>query len=266
MRIVTNIFILIVLVIATVPASASNGGWEWVRPDKVHELMKEGSGLWLIDVRGPIQFGTVHIEGAMNITPLDLKYRNYPKKKLFILVDTSPGQRMARESAELLVRKGHTNVFVLAGGLSEWELAGLPVIREGEFSPYFVTAKELVWALDNDVSMKVLDVRDESARGSGSIAASQPVAGKNMEERLSTLRARLAGSGSLSEKLRGGGPVVLISSASGDADEMARLLALELGMDVRYLQGGYEAYVVQVTGRSGEKKTVGQCPTCPLAK
>jgi rhodanese-related sulfurtransferase len=265
MRRLAGIFLILAgLVLAALPAAAQRVGWDWVQPDRVYALLQEGSGVWLVDVRGQVQYEQVHIEGAMNISPLELKYRNYPAQKVFVLVDSTPGQKSAREVAQALVLKGHTNVHVLAGGLPAWELAGLPVVREGEFEAYGVTAGELSWALTNKAAVRVFDVSNIKGLGGAVVPGSKNVTGESRKELVENLRALIAGSGSLSEKLRPSETIVLVSAAAGDARELAREMTLGLNKDVRYLMGGYESYQAQVEGRTGEKKTIGQCPTCPL--
>ncbi len=266
MRKLTITLTFVVFLIASVCAHAAGVQWNWVQPSKVYEMMKEGSGLWLVDIRGERPYENVHVEGSMNISSLDLKYKNYPKQKLFVIIDASPGQVQARNTAAILIEKGYSNVYVLSGGLPAWELAGLPVVRTGSLEPFAVTPRELERALEDSAAVRVYDVRDAGAYASSRIEGSIPVGGTTEAEKLEELRKLIAGSGSLSERLKGADTVVLVSSASGNAREMARTMYTELKKDVRYLSGGYEAYVAHKYGRTGETKTVGQCPTCPVAE
>src|SRR5689334_19737135 len=95
-------------------------GWQWIAPQRVHGLVKEGSSLWIVDVRNPAAFEQGHIEGALNI-PVDLlKVKNLPKGKLIVLGDDSLGLKNARNAAEILAKKGCDKVFILEGGIPAW--------------------------------------------------------------------------------------------------------------------------------------------------
>jgi rhodanese-related sulfurtransferase len=264
------VWILITLLSLTASLAFSSeaqaGGWEWVQAERVYSLLEEGSGVWLVDVRSPLEFEKVHIEGAMSISLLDLKYRNYPKRKVYVLLDSSLGQKAAQEAADVLIEKGHTNVYVLMGGVCTWEIAGLPVVRSGSFEPYMVTTDELQWAFENKVFLKVYHVGEKSTSGDFDMPGIHQVSGKNSSELIENLQGMISGGGSLSDKLKPYETVVLVSSAQEEVKSLARDLSIRLKKDVRYLQGGYEAYEIEVNGRSGEKQTVGQCPTCKSAQ
>ena len=95
----------------------------------------EGSGCCLVDVRTPVEFGSVHVEGATNV-PLDqLESRlhevaGHAGDRRLVLVCRS-GQR-AQKALEILERRTDLRPEVLEGGVEAWERAGLPVVRGAE--------------------------------------------------------------------------------------------------------------------------------------
>ena len=258
-----GLILVICLLLVSSPAFSGERGWEWIKPDRVYNLLLEGSGMWLVDVRNSSQFEQSHIEGAVNISVLNLKYRNYPKGKLFVLGGGSPGQREAREAADVLVEKGYMNVYVLEGGITGWRLEELPMVSSGEYKAMGVTARELDWALKNNVPLKVFDLRGETENEQGAVPGSQSISGGNSNERLDSLRGILEKEPSQAKRLAGLETVVLVFSASEDAERFTEKVSFGLKKDVRYLLGGYEAYAA--LGRTGIRKVSksGDGQTCP---
>lgn len=81
----------------------------------------------IVDVRTPEEFGKGSLPGARNV-PADKvgeKLRDVKKDKPLIVVCAS-GSRAGRVAAQLRA-SGFGEVYVLAGGLSAWRDAGLPV-------------------------------------------------------------------------------------------------------------------------------------------
>ena len=95
----------------------------------------EGSGCCLVDVRTPVEFGSVHVEGATNV-PLDQLASRLDEVvahaggRRVVLVCRS-GQR-AQKALEILERRTDLRPEVLEGGVEAWERAGLPVVRGAE--------------------------------------------------------------------------------------------------------------------------------------
>lgn len=236
--------------------------WQWIDGQRVHDKMKEGSGLWLIDVRSAADYEAVHIEGSVNIPSDALAHKKFPAKKTLILVDDSLGQKSARLAAEALVNQGQEQVSVLEGGLPSWKSEGLPLVESKTFVRG-VTADELKWALAQAVSMKLYDVRDQQAREKGKLQNSEMVKGKTVQDRIEKLKKMLASgtkSKDLATRMKKPQPVVLVFSASDDAEGYVRTVVQGTNMDVRYLIGGYEA---TISDKLRGQQTTGACPTCP---
>ena len=85
----------------------------------------------LLDVRTPMEYREVHIEGAL-LVPLDeLRPDEFVRQHQQVesCVVICRGGSRARKAAEKLVSAGLSGVAVLEGGMQAWEGAGLPVRR-----------------------------------------------------------------------------------------------------------------------------------------
>ena len=94
-----------------------------ISPYELQRLRQEGQTLTLIDVRTPVEFEQLHVEGACLI-PLD---QLAPQETPLCIICRS-GNR-SRAACEKLLASGHPNVMNLEGGVLAWEKAGLPVVR-----------------------------------------------------------------------------------------------------------------------------------------
>jgi rhodanese-related sulfurtransferase len=104
-----------------------------ITPRELQELRKGGRPVDLIDVRTPVEFREVRVEGARSV-PLDrldaqavLTARNGDASRPLFVICRS-GSR-ARQACERLLAAGCPNVVVVEGGTVAWEQAGLPVVR-----------------------------------------------------------------------------------------------------------------------------------------
>lgn len=263
-----KIFILALAVIIAAASPAFSGGkaWNRIKPGKVYGMLKEGGGMWVVDVRDRMTYEKNHIEGSVNIPVIDLKYRNFPKTKMFVLVDGSPGLRYAEEAAAGMSDKGYGKIYVLEGGIKNWEFQGYPMVKGEGSEEKGVTAHDLKWALENAAPIIVYDLRDKKETAKGIIPGSRAVGGKDFKRRFENIKAVLRKKGGLFEKLKAPEMIVLVFPPTENAEKYSEILSAGIKKDVRYLRGGYETYNVFVKGGQGEKKTVGECPTCPKAE
>ncbi len=239
-----------------------------VMPEKVYSLIKQGSGMWLVDVRSPVDYEKCHVQGAINIPLEELGFKSLPKEKLVVLVDDSLGNMKAEEAASLLISKGNKKVFILDGGLYGWERMGYPTAgsepaRWG-LTARPVTSDELKAALKKGLPVRIYDIRGD-IKGGG-IPGSEAVAGADLNARLRNLFRMIkksAGSG-LASRLKGPMQVVLVFSARDDVAGAVSTLSLNGVADVRYLLGGYEA-MNAVGGRMVSSNSAG-CPVCPKSR
>lgn len=99
----------------------------------VHEAdrrRRQGAGGPLVvDVREPNEFAAVRLEGValVPMSTFAARFEELPRDRP-LLVMCAAGSRSAAATAHLL-RNGWTDVTNVAGGITEWERAGLPVIR-----------------------------------------------------------------------------------------------------------------------------------------
>jgi len=93
----------------------------------VYEAMKAGDpGFVLVDARGPVQFATGHVPGAVNIPHgkmIESKMAVYPKDTLFVVYCDGPHCNGASRAALRLSSLGRP-VKKMAGGLHGWQLDG----------------------------------------------------------------------------------------------------------------------------------------------
>jgi rhodanese-related sulfurtransferase len=255
--------ILMLTLFLFLPLSAQAAKLEEITPQQVYNLMSEGSGLWLIDVRGPQAFETVHIEGAVNISPASLTVKRFPKQKILVVADNSLGQQQAREAADLLIKNCQKRVYVLAGGIAAWEQAKLPLVGDGkDWSLRQVRPQEVVKARKLKVKMELFDLREGEETLENPLSDANIIPGKTLEGRLEKLVKILEKQyrKGLGAKLKQQPVSVVVLPAATDAQRIYRQHLWQVSGDVRVLDGAY------LVPRKGERETVTSgsgCPTCP---
>lgn len=233
---------------------------ERMRPRTAYELIKEGSGIWVIDIRAAAAYEEIHIEGSVNIPLPELKYKRLPANRLILTADTSPGQKRAVEAASLLKANGHGKVYILDGGLAAWKLEGYPVIIDKDFKSLGVSAAELNEALSDFLPITIYDLRRKGP-ATGEISGTMHIPGENLIEKMENLRNILAAPEDLSERLAGQRIHILLVPAGESHRELAMIAGAGIQKDVRYLHGGYEAYEALVHN-ARETRSLGDCPAC----
>jgi len=97
----------------------------------LRERLASGNPPWLLDVRTPAEYTTVHIPGAYNVPLATLREHRGDLlghlDEQMVLVCRS-GQR-ATQAERALAEVGLANVRVLDGGMLAWSAAGAPVNR-----------------------------------------------------------------------------------------------------------------------------------------
>ncbi|KAF0143496.1 MAG: hypothetical protein FD156_2562 [Nitrospirae bacterium] len=253
--------LLFVLLHPVVAFPLDKSGWQWIVPEKVHDMLKEGSALWLIDVRNEEAYKKEHIESSVNIPAVSLAFKKFSRGRILVIVDDSLGIKVAKEAADILVKNGYEKVYVLQEGIASWKTAGYSVADTG-LSVKGVSANELKWALSNKVLLRIFDMRGQAEIENGKVSGSEPVSGKDIKERIENLKMLLKKEGGkdLSTKLKKPQTIVLIFSASDDIEKNMQEIMLDSKADVRYLIGGYETFAFD---SNKHPKTGDSCPTCP---
>ncbi|MBI5234534.1 MAG: rhodanese-like domain-containing protein [Deltaproteobacteria bacterium] len=236
---------------------AKSAGWQWIGGTRVQDMIKQGSGLWLIDIRNPQSYEAEHIEGSVNIPSALIRHKKIPVNKTLVIVDDSLGLKVAREAADVLADMGSSKVFVLEGGLVPLKFEGHPVVVKKQMIRG-VTAAELQWALSNKVSLNLFDMREAAEREKVKINGSEVLVGNNVREKIEKLREllRKGESRNLSDRLNKSRTNVLIFSQTVNPEVLTWEALRDTKSDVRYLIGGYETKDRQV-------KAIGSCKTCP---
>jgi len=257
-----KIVVLLVGAIFVTAGSAYCAGWEYISPARVHSLLNEGSGLWLLDIRGGAAFDRQHIEGAINVPLEELSVKNFPQQKMLVLVDDAIGLKGALDAAVLLSQRGYKKVYILDGGLWKWNSERYPVVGSDDGLD-LVTARELRWVIENKVRVKIYDLRDEQeVKKTGTVPGAEAIKGKDLNKRVGNLSVMLkkGEKKGLAAKLDVAPPVVVVLPQG--VDPVSVLIRIEKGnTDLRYLDGGYEAWVSEKS-----TKTVGSCPVCSARK
>ena len=101
-----------------------------ISPQELRRRRQEGRVVELIDVRTPVEYAEIHVEGARSV-PLDRLDPQALKagrngEPLYVICRS--GSRAAK-AYESLGAAGVENVFSVEGGTLAWEQAGLPVVR-----------------------------------------------------------------------------------------------------------------------------------------
>ena len=91
------------------------------------EKRKQDSGIPLIDVRTPAEYGSIHADGAVNhpMDSLEIDEIPFSKDQEIHVICQSGGRSM--KVSQKLEAAGFTNVVDVEGGTSAWHAAGLPV-------------------------------------------------------------------------------------------------------------------------------------------
>lgn len=240
---------------------AHAAGWQGITPQRVQSLFQGGSGFWLMDIRGNLAYENCHAEGAVSIPPGLLAAKRFPKQKLIVLLDDSLGMKSAREAAETLLKNGQDNVFILEGGMPAWQAEKLPTVRRHAGRDFrSVAMEDVLWAQQQKVPLRILDLRDADERAKGPVADSEAIRGRDVRQRLAAVAARLRrhDGGDVTRQLEKPATTILVFPLAEDAKALLGRYALQIVDDVRYLEGG----VVAWSANPGKKGAAVACPVC----
>ncbi len=109
------------------PAIAGAGGGAKVSAADAVRLINREKAV-LIDVSEPAEFAAAHPVGARSVPLAGLEAsRDLPKNKSLPLLVICPTGSRAPRAVAMLKKLGFENAQVLAGGLSGWRAANLPI-------------------------------------------------------------------------------------------------------------------------------------------
>jgi rhodanese-related sulfurtransferase len=256
------VFLLAFLAVFSSPAGAASR--REITPQQVIHLLREGSGLWLIDVRSPVAYERWHMEGSVNIPLAALKGRQFAAEKILVVADSSLGGLQAMEAADILIKSGNNRVFTLTGGLPAWERERLPMVGERDCLGLLrVMPAELKAARKEGSPLVLIDLRDEAERGRFRLAGAEAVKGENLVDRLATVKKLLEAERKkkLAGKLAGEKPTVLVLPVGIESCGIYQQYLWPQEEDVRILEGGYLAGTDD--GRKRTTTSGDGCNTCP---
>lgn len=109
---------------AGLPVAAGNV--EDVTPSELNAMLSSGNGLVIVDVREPWEYMQGHVPGAKLIPLGQLAARAEeldPSQPVAVICQT--GNR-SQSAAAVLGQKGISKIYNVAGGMTDWQNAGLP--------------------------------------------------------------------------------------------------------------------------------------------
>jgi phage shock protein E len=121
--------VLLLVLLSGLAAPAGAGVARDLPVFQARELLQKDSRVFLLDVRTPGEYRQVRLDGA-RLIPIDqLRQRlgELPKDRP-ILVYCAVGARSS-QVLRYLAGQGYPEVYNLYGGISAWQLRGLPVIK-----------------------------------------------------------------------------------------------------------------------------------------
>ncbi|NWG04423.1 MAG: MBL fold metallo-hydrolase [Syntrophaceae bacterium] len=110
---------------------------------ELDELLRQKPSPWVLDVRGKLEFETLHLDGAVHMQAPDTRkhYGEIPKDKPVYIICNS-GHRSSLASS-VLKQKGIHDVVNVAGGMTAYSAAGLIGTCPTCTAPHLPSAKEV---------------------------------------------------------------------------------------------------------------------------
>jgi rhodanese-related sulfurtransferase len=103
-----------------------------ITPKQLHDEIRSGKKINLIDVRTPVEFREVHVSCAKNV-PLDrisaAQHSEIPNDAAAPTYVICKSGGRSKQACDKLVAGGYKNIINVEGGTSACEQAGLPVVR-----------------------------------------------------------------------------------------------------------------------------------------
>lgn len=120
---------LVLLLLSALASPAAAGIARDLSAAEARVLLRKDSRVFLLDVRTPGEYLQVRLEGA-RLIPIDQllqRVGELPRDRP-ILVYCTVGARSS-QVFRYLAGQGYPEVYNLAGGLSAWQVRGLPVLK-----------------------------------------------------------------------------------------------------------------------------------------
>lgn len=110
-------------------AENSYAGIVFINAETLVTFMESDMELVIIDVRSEDSYKEGHIPGAINIELRDFENRldEIPKNKAVVTYCSGTSCQLGKQAAGILLNNGYTEIYVLPGGIIEWESGGFTV-------------------------------------------------------------------------------------------------------------------------------------------
>lgn len=89
----------------------------------------DNSEVILVDVREPLEYATVSIEGACLMPLTSVSHEKLPSTVCPVVLYCRSGKRSMIACQMLIQQNPHMELYSLEGGIDAWEKAGYPVKR-----------------------------------------------------------------------------------------------------------------------------------------
>lgn len=235
---------------------------QWISPQQLHLLLREGGAGWVIDIRDGASYAQGHIEGSLHIPLQHLESKRFAPNKTVVLVDDTLGVQDAQRAAEILRKKGIERTFVLKGGVPAWQQEGFSLAGTGSGRIVRrVTPEQLALAREQEVPFQLFDLRDAEEQERAPVAKAHVLKGGTIDERFRNLQTILTEPSKkrLKDKLEAAAPIVVVLPLTANVDFLIDRYLRNMSGDIRYLEGGLAAWAV----RADKRIDPPICPTCP---
>jgi rhodanese-related sulfurtransferase len=200
-----------------------------VSPAEVAAWQERGESFLFVDTRPQQVYDLKHARGAICIPAFAVASKPLPRGARVVLYDAGAGAVEAEQAARVLQGRGHPEFYVMDGGLTAWEAAGLPIVAPpGEAPTPFVepvAAEDLLRLIEAREKVLILDVRAADVYRQSHVPGAVSAPGAAQVDRA----VAALGPSDL---------IVLYDAAEGDAQAQGERLRRRGFRAVKYLHGG----------------------------
>lgn len=124
-----RVFLSVLLILSVLVTPIMAGIARDISATQANEMMQKNPQVFLLDVRTPGEYRQLRLEGA-RLIPIDQLLRRIAElpRDRPILVYCTVGARSS-QVLRYLAGQGYPEVYNLYGGISAWQLRGLPVLK-----------------------------------------------------------------------------------------------------------------------------------------
>jgi rhodanese-related sulfurtransferase len=143
--------------------------YSYIQVSELYQKKLDGTSLFIIDLRDPVDHAIDHIEGSQNISPsqLALQLPKFAPDEMIVLVGYAAFEELAEQGAKILDGAGIKNYFILSGGFEAWSNKSLQTVSWGDPTQFvdqskviYIQPEEVRQLLSADNPPLLLDVRE----------------------------------------------------------------------------------------------------------